>query len=45
MRRGMEVGTLSAEEKAEFQAAIQSAYEGYYETYGKELVDAIVATE
>ncbi|SDO35202.1 tripartite ATP-independent transporter solute receptor, DctP family [Lutimaribacter pacificus] len=43
--RGMEVGTLSAEEKAEFQAAIQSAYEGYYETYGKELVDAIVATE
>ncbi len=43
--RGMKVGALSAEQKAEFQAAIQSAYEGYYETYDKALIDAIVATE
>lgn len=43
--RGMKVGTLSAEQKAAFQAAISSAYEGYYETYDKELIDAIIATE
>jgi TRAP-type transport system periplasmic protein len=43
--RGMEVGELSAEEKAEFQSSIQSAYDGYYETYGKDLVDSIVSFE
>ena len=40
--RGMEVGELSAEQKAAFQESIQSAYEGYYDTYGQELVDSIV---
>jgi len=43
--RGMEVNTLSAEEKAAFQASIASAYEGYYKTYGQDLVDSIVNFE
>ncbi len=43
--RGMEVNTLSPEEKAEFQTSIQSAYDGYYDTYGKDFVDSIVNFE
>lgn len=43
--RGMTVGTLSAEQKAEFQGAIQSAYQDYYKTYDKSLIDSIIATK
>lgn len=42
---GMDVGTLSSEEKADFQKALGSAYEQYYKTYGKELIDSIVAAK
>ncbi|WP_417702102.1 TRAP transporter substrate-binding protein [Pseudophaeobacter sp.] len=41
--RGMEINALSTDEKAAFQESISTAYEGYYETYGKDLVNAIVA--
>ncbi len=41
--RGMEINALSMDEKAAFQESISAAYEGYYETYGKDLVNAIVA--
>lgn len=43
--RGMEVGELSVEEKADFQQAVQGAYESYYEMYDKDLIDRIIATE
>lgn len=42
---GMQVNVLSEEQKAAFQASIQSAYEGYYETFGKDLVNQIIATK
>ncbi|GHC67692.1 TRAP transporter substrate-binding protein [Limoniibacter endophyticus] len=43
---GMQVNTLSAEQKAEFQKSIQSAYENsYYKTYGKELIEQIQNTK
>ncbi|WP_295812848.1 TRAP transporter substrate-binding protein [uncultured Nitratireductor sp.] len=42
---GMEVGELTTEQKAAFQAAIQPAYETYYEQYDKALIDQIIATE
>ncbi|TKT46411.1 TRAP transporter substrate-binding protein [Rhizobium sp. LC145] len=44
-QNGMQVNELSDAQKAEFQKAIQAAYDGYYETYGKDLVDSIVATK
>jgi TRAP-type C4-dicarboxylate transport system substrate-binding protein len=43
--RGMDVGTLSAEDRAAFQEALTPAYAEYSETYGQELIDAIIATE
>ncbi|MFD2740134.1 TRAP transporter substrate-binding protein [Sulfitobacter aestuarii] len=43
--RGMEVGTLSAEQKAAFQQAVQPAYESYYKQYDKDVIDRIIATE
>ncbi|WP_193082315.1 TRAP transporter substrate-binding protein [Pseudooceanicola spongiae] len=43
--RGMEVNTLSAEQKAAFRASVESAYEEYYDIYGKDLIDRISATE
>lgn len=42
---GMEVGELSAEQKAAFQEALAPAYERYYGTYSKELIDQIIAAE
>ncbi|MCV0394186.1 MAG: TRAP transporter substrate-binding protein [Rhizobiaceae bacterium] len=42
---GMEIGELSAEQKAAFQEALGAAYEQYYQTYSKELIDRIIATE
>ena len=42
---GMDVGELSTEQKAMFQNALGSAYEQYYGTYGKDLIDQIIATE
>ena len=42
---GMDVGELSAEQKAMFQNALGGAYEQYYGTYGKELIDRIIATK
>ena len=42
---GMDVGELSTEQKAMFQNALGSAYEQYYGTYGKELIDRIIATK
>lgn len=43
--RGMEVGELTAEQKAAFQEAVQGAYETYYETYDKAVIERIIATE
>jgi tripartite ATP-independent transporter DctP family solute receptor len=43
--RGMNVGMLTAEQKAAFQQAVQPAYETYYQTYDKALIDRIIATE
>ena len=42
---GMDVGELSVEQKEAFQAALVPAYEQYYGTYGKDLIDQIIATE
>lgn len=42
---GMEVGELSTEQKAAFQQALAPAYDSYYKTYGKDLIDQIIATE
>lgn len=42
---GMEIGELSAEQKADFQEALAGAYEQYYGTYGKDLIDQIIATK
>lgn len=42
---GMEVGTLSTEQKAEFQKALEGAYAEYYKKYDKALVDSIIATK
>ena len=42
---GMDVGELSAEQKAMFQNARGGAYEQYYGTYGKDLIDQIIATK
>lgn len=42
---GMEVGELSPEEKAAFQAALTEAYAGYEQTYGKDIIDRIAATQ
>ena len=42
---GMDVGELSTEQKAAFQEALAPAYEQYYSTYGKDLIDQIIATE
>jgi len=42
---GMDVGELTAEEKAAFQAQLASAYEQYYKTYDKALIDQIIAAE
>ena len=42
---GMDVGELSAEQKAMFQNALGGAYEQYYGTYGKDLIDQIIATK
>lgn len=42
---GMNVGELSTEQKAAFQEALAPAYEQYYKTYGKDLIDQIIATE
>ncbi|MEX4005660.1 TRAP transporter substrate-binding protein DctP, partial [Neoaquamicrobium sediminum] len=42
---GMDVGELSTEQKAMFQNALGSAYEQYYGTYGKDLIDQIIATK
>lgn len=42
---GMEVGELTTEQKAAFQQAMASAYEQYYGTYGKDLIDQIIATK
>jgi tripartite ATP-independent transporter DctP family solute receptor len=41
---GMEIGVLSPQEKAAFQAALAGAYEQYQQTYGKDLIDSIIAT-
>ncbi|MFC7703569.1 TRAP transporter substrate-binding protein [Plastorhodobacter daqingensis] len=43
--RGMEIGTLSAEQRAAFQEALAPAYESYYRQYDRALIDAIIATE
>lgn len=43
--QGMEVGELSAEQKAAFQEDLQGAYEEYYKQYDKALIDRIIATE
>ncbi|MBN7777997.1 MULTISPECIES: TRAP transporter substrate-binding protein [Nitratireductor] len=42
---GMDVGELTAEQKAAFQQAVQPAYEQYYEQYDKALIDQIIATK
>lgn len=42
---GMQVNVLSEDQKAAFQEAIQGAYEGYYQTFGKDLVDQVLATK
>lgn len=42
---GMDVGLLSNEQKAAFQEALAPAYEQFYKTYGKDLIDRIIATE
>ncbi len=42
---GMDVGELSAEQRAAFQKALTTAYETYYGTFGKELVDQIIASK
>jgi tripartite ATP-independent transporter DctP family solute receptor len=42
---GMEVGELTAEEKAAFQQSLAEAYEHYYTTYDKDLIDRIIAAE
>ena len=42
---GMQVNELSAEQKGAFQAAMKDAYDGYYKTYGKDLIDQIIATK
>ncbi|MFC5586257.1 TRAP transporter substrate-binding protein [Nitratireductor kimnyeongensis] len=42
---GMDVGELTAEQKAAFQQAVQPAYEKYYEQYDKALIDQIIATK
>mgnify|MGYP001452992731 FL=1 len=42
---GMDVGELTSEQKAAFQEALAPAYEQYYNTYGKDLIDRIIATE
>lgn len=42
---GMQVGELSAEQRAAFQAALAPAYEKYYATYGKDLIDRLIAVE
>ncbi|MFW5654459.1 MAG: TRAP transporter substrate-binding protein [Roseicyclus sp.] len=43
--RGMDIGELSAEDRAAFQEALAPAYAEYSEIYGQELIDAIIATE
>src|SRR5690606_12633166 len=40
---GMEIGELTAKQKAAFQEALASAYEEYYKTYDKDLIDQIIA--
>lgn len=42
---GMDVGELTGEQKAAFQEALAPAYEQYYDTYGRDLIDQIIATE
>lgn len=43
--RGMEVGELTAEDRAAFQEALAPAYEQYYTTYDRDQIEAIIATE
>lgn len=43
--RGMDVGELSAEDRAAFQEALAPAYEEYYTTYDRDQIEAIIATE
>ena len=43
--RGMDVAELSAEDRAAFQEALAPAYKQYYTSYGRELIEAIIATE
>ncbi len=43
--QGMEVGELSAEDRATFQAALSSAYEEYYTRYDRDLIERIIASE
>lgn len=42
---GMTINALSAEQRTEFQQALAPAYERYYGTYGRELIEQIVAQE
>jgi len=43
--RGMDVGQLSAEDRAAFQEALAPAYEQYYTSYDRDQIEAIIATE
>ena len=43
--QGMEIGELSAEDRAAFQDALSGAYEQYYDEFGQELIEDIIATE
>ncbi|MCX8998078.1 TRAP transporter substrate-binding protein [Rhizobiaceae bacterium BDR2-2] len=42
---GIQINELSAEQKAAFQTSMKDAYDGYYKTYGKDLIDEIIAVE
>ncbi|WP_048645059.1 TRAP transporter substrate-binding protein [Nitratireductor soli] len=42
---GMEISTLTIEEKADFQKTLAPAYEKYYGQYDKATIDQIIATE
>ena len=43
--QGMEIGELSAEDRAAFQDALAGAYEQYHGEFGQELIEDIIATE
>ncbi len=42
---GMDVGSISAEEREAFQKVLEPAYKQYYKQYDKALIDSIVATQ